>query len=214
MELGVINVTEIQVFCFLIQLSAYFFGPLWWTTKVSLLGYSLEYKDFVVLFGIFSTIVTLFNNFKSVAHHISTDKLNPITVFSKLTPIILTVVCPTVWFLNTNGKVLSNDPQFFLLSIGFLFATLVGKIVYFRVCGKKEIEAFPYLIIPLVVGAIGSFSFARPFVSKIPILNDDLLYVRIYCMITLFAYLHLAHSVIEDLTDYLKNQMLQNSTHR
>jgi len=138
MELGVINVTEIQVFCFFIQLSAFFLGPLWWTTRITILGFSLEYKDFVVLFGVVSTIGTLFNNFRSVAHSISTDKLNPVKVFSKLTPIIVTVVSATVWFLNTNGKVLSNDPQFFLLSIGFLFATLVGKIVYYRICGKKE----------------------------------------------------------------------------
>lgn len=71
-------------------------------------------------------------------------------------PAISSVVFGTLWLICSPTRVYQTHPQYFLLSLGFLFALLVGKTVLARVCGKMFVSPFQPLTLPLIFAYVNA----------------------------------------------------------
>jgi hypothetical protein len=77
-------------------------------------------------------------------------------VFSKLVPVVGTAVGSFLWAYFSPRNILVNYPDLFLVSVGYLIAFLVGRIVLARVCGQDPLNWFQPILIPLLFGVVNA----------------------------------------------------------
>jgi hypothetical protein len=83
--------------------------------------------------------------------------LNAFKVFAQLIATTSTAVFGALWLVYSPTDILHKHPQAFFVALGFLFASLVGRIVFARMC-KAEFSWFQPLAIPVILGFINAYT--------------------------------------------------------
>ncbi|PRP86947.1 hypothetical protein PROFUN_03695 [Planoprotostelium fungivorum] len=201
LELGIANVTEVQILGILVHLFTFFVGPLWWTTpllinigvtRIVMTKATLLYIAQVC--GAFGTLCgNLVKIFKLTVQHDS--KLKKDQVWLHLLPALSTVLFAGLWAWFSPSHILQNHPAAFLIGIGNLFSYLVGRMVLARVC-QEGFSGYQPIILPVV------FAFFNTFFGQI--IMDEVTLMYLLLVGFTLVYLHFAFSVVDELTRHLK----------
>jgi phosphatidylglycerophosphate synthase len=188
LELGYINVTEAQFSTMTIYLLTAYFGPSWWLTPIHIGGYNLRYHHLLLVMQTVIVVATIAGNVYDVFKAINQKKLSYPRVFGQLIPATATTAIATLWVLHSQVNPLKVNPQAFLMSLGLLFANLVGRIVFSRMC-RQDFSWFQVLVVPLLVGYLNAISDEYLMPEKYLVWGLAVLYF--------LAYAHFARSVID-----------------
>jgi len=205
LELGIANVTEVQILGISIHLITFFLGPLFWNTPISIhLGanqFDINYATLLYIAQGLGAAVTLSGNLMKIYKLTMKEdsKLNKLTVWSHLLPALSTVTFGGLWAYYSTTDILHHHPNIFLISIGNLFSYLVGRMVLARVC-EEHFTGFQPMVLPII------FAFLNTFTGQVLIDEVTLMYVLLFGFSV--AYLHFALSVIDELTRHLKIRCL------
>lgn len=122
------------------------------TSVVTIIGkYSLKIYFFLFIFWIFFSIYNMINFLTKKDSNTSIAAAIMHTV-----PVLIVTLFATLWVVYSPTRILQTQPHYILLSIGFLFANLVGKTVLARVCGRMPVNWFQPLVLPLVFGYLNA----------------------------------------------------------
>lgn len=157
MDLGVVNVTEAQLLTIITYLLTFFYGPSFWLSGFYIFGFFIKYQYLCLSFCFIGGIVTCIDSIVRLLFGIGAPNVKPniSEALIHLLPAIITIGTTFLW-IRHNPILLTKYPHPTMLSFGFIFANLVGKIVLARVC-KEHFSIFQPLLIPLVIGYINSF---------------------------------------------------------
>jgi len=184
LELGYVNVTEAQILVMSLHMISFFFGSSVWLKALTIGSFSiaLNMLPFCALIGSF--VGTAYVNFRNVVVEIQTRKLNPISVYGQLVPILICDFCLIVWVISTD-VVQTHSHQAFLC-FGMIMANLVGKVVFARVCTMQFSTFQPITLIMVFIACNAYF--------KGPLASGTL--ANVGCVLSILSYLHLASYVI------------------
>eukprot|EP01117_Protostelium_nocturnum_P016080 TRINITY_DN6303_c0_g1_i2.p1 TRINITY_DN6303_c0_g1~~TRINITY_DN6303_c0_g1_i2.p1 ORF type:complete len:379 (+),score=88.02 TRINITY_DN6303_c0_g1_i2:49-1185(+) len=199
LELGVANVTEVQIMLMIVHITTFFVGGKFWTNTISFLGFSLKYSTVLYLVEAGGGFITLCGNVIKIVNLTKTSKLNPGLVFGHLVPVAITVFFSAAWALISPTRILQTHPCAFLLAVGNLFSYLVGRIVLARVC-QEHFSWYQPATFPII------FGFVNALLGQMFVDENYIAYGM--CIAFSLAYLHFALSVIDELTTYLKIRCL------
>lgn len=176
LELGVVNVTEIQLLICGFYLSCFFLGSDIWLTEVTLFGYTIPANfipAFIILCGTVGTMTNkLFFSFLNfLKRGTNTLQFSVLTVLgpkaahknSKLTalielfPISLLAVGATIWAYLSPTNISVSSPHCFFLTIGFIFSYITGRIVTHRVCQEPFGLFYPIELLLVVAVVLCQF---------------------------------------------------------
>jgi hypothetical protein len=80
------------------------------------------------------------------------------TVYSAVrnaVPLLSLMTLAVVWPLYSPLNLPSNHPQLLFLTVGFLLANIVGRIVVARVC-ELDVDVFYYIMLPFTAVTVNS----------------------------------------------------------
>eukprot|EP01114_Cavostelium_apophysatum_P006180 TRINITY_DN17423_c0_g1_i1.p1 TRINITY_DN17423_c0_g1~~TRINITY_DN17423_c0_g1_i1.p1 ORF type:complete len:388 (+),score=67.11 TRINITY_DN17423_c0_g1_i1:90-1253(+) len=193
LELGKVNVTEGQLMGMGIFALTGIMGPHFWVQDL-LPAFGLKYHHIPVICQLLAVIGTVFTNGAKLFEVSQQPGKSASVVVLSLMPLILSSIFFTLWAYCSPTQVLVNQPIFFLLALGFLFAFLVGRIVFSRIC-NVPFSWFKTLTIPAIFGFINAYT-NEMFVS-------ERLLVNVYFLLCFAAYCHFAMAVIHLLCKFL-----------
>eukprot|EP01116_Phalansterium_solitarium_P002307 TRINITY_DN12244_c0_g1_i1.p1 TRINITY_DN12244_c0_g1~~TRINITY_DN12244_c0_g1_i1.p1 ORF type:complete len:401 (-),score=121.90 TRINITY_DN12244_c0_g1_i1:512-1657(-) len=187
-----INVTEGQFAVMGIHLAAAIFGPDFWLQTTTVFGHTVSYNMLPGSIEITVAFLTACANLINI--HAMTRVKGFWPVYGMLVPIVAALTFATLWAAYSPNHILRDHPQPFLLTIGFIFAFMVGRIVLSRLM-QQNFSRFQPLVIPLAVGFVNAALNERLF--------PELLFLRIYLVVSMAAYTHFALYVIHVFTSAL-----------
>jgi len=199
LELGYINVTEAQFMVMFIHGFTAYKGPGIWLQQYSAFGYTLPLNLWLLVFQSVSIIGTMLKNFWTVNVSIINKKLNAIEVYSNFLPCLFGTVFSALWGYFSPSHILQTHSHIFLLAIGFLFANMVGRIVFARMC-LEQISWFSFLIVPFILG-FGNAYFKNPSTGSIIMPESTMVWLAFG--VCFGGYMHFALSIIDILTKKL-----------
>jgi len=198
LDLWYFNVTEAQLFTMLLYLVTAAIGPEFWNEFFVINGNTtlFQYKHFpalIVFLGVFFTVIS---NFVRLIGGSKDGSIKLSKVIGHLVPVGSSCLFFSLWAYYSKIHILYNGKTVlpFLLSLGFLFAFMVGRIVLARMC-KQDFSSIQLLSLPAAIGAFIAI-FPTSFISEET-------FVIGYCILSIAAYLHLALNVIRILTSFL-----------
>lgn len=200
LELGVVNVTEIQLLICGFYLSCYFFGSEIWLSQVTLFGYTIPANyipAFIILCG---TVGTMANNVLAVLGPKAAHKNSKVTALIELFPITLLAVGATLWAYLSPTNISVSSPHCFFLTIGFIFSYITGRIVTHRVC--QEAFGLFHPIELLLVVAVVLCQFYSGFA------DIEGLFLKFFLVAAIGQYLHFAYGVINQMCNKLNIRCL------
>jgi len=194
LDLGIMNVTEIQLMVMGTHLLTFFFGPPFWLQSITIAGHALEFRHLFVIPQVIGVFVTSISNFIKVNAEIKKRNFNVIIVYAQLIPLAASMLFSTLWVLKSPTKMLFTHPLLFLVGFGFILANFVGKLVLTRVC-KEEFSWIQPLVLLFVFGYLNA-------IFKEALVSEEH-YLIFFLLASIVAYLHFALWVIQALCLHL-----------
>jgi len=199
LTLGEINVTEAQFFTIGLYLFTAIVGPHFWLRTFSIGGFQLKYHHPLIFLNSLIVCYTVVTNYINVCKTNVERKLNMLKVFAQLIATTSTAVFGGLWLVASPTRILEKHPQVFFVGLGFLFAGLVGRIVFARMC-KADFSWFQPLAVPVILGFINAYTNQGMF-PEVP-------YVYALLVLNIATYLHFALSLIDVLCALLNIKCL------
>jgi len=200
--LGYVGVTEGQLTSVVIYLMAAFFGPDFWLRTLTVGGVEVRYGTALVSVTIVSSIATVISNLTEIWRYTQRKTIgggetkSNVSFFEALKgTLAITLLTTTflVWAYLTD--IFLNHPHIFIITYGFLVANFVGRIVIARVC-SAPFPAIQRLLFPLALVPIS-------IITKGTLFKEEM-FLAVYCVCAIGAYLHFAYYIIQDLCTGLK----------
>lgn len=144
--LGYIGVTEAQLISVGLFFTTAYFGPAFWATPFTILGFQLTFGDVPLIAGVLSSCATIVTNFYDVI------RLPGVRIFQALFG-TFSIGFLSFLFLKwafVSPLIYLNHIHAFSLCYGLLAAHLIGRVVLARVCHQP----FPYPLHPLLLPVV------------------------------------------------------------
>jgi len=196
LELGKINVTEIQIIIMIVHFVSGVFGASFWLTQFTVGSFSIQLNHLLAIGSGIGGLINIPENIRKIMQWQKTDaakNFSNYSVYSKLAPLVATIVGACIWAI-LSPRIITVYTDIFLVTVGYLNAYLVGRIVLARVCGQDPLSIFQPILIPLAIGAANA--------ALGHIVNEYYLLIA-YFGLCIGAYLHFALWVIDTLCTYL-----------
>eukprot|EP01097_Dermamoeba_algensis_P009770 TRINITY_DN700_c0_g1_i2.p1 TRINITY_DN700_c0_g1~~TRINITY_DN700_c0_g1_i2.p1 ORF type:complete len:272 (+),score=57.89 TRINITY_DN700_c0_g1_i2:505-1320(+) len=210
MELGVVGVTEAQLFYCLIHLFTCFSGTGFWLYEVNVFGlFSFQLNKLVLTASGGTTLYLVISNVMNVVHHErqirkekgANDADREKRVFSYLLtlfPLIFVSTLSQIWLIYSPYNIIAEYPHIFLLGQTFMYSSLVGRLIVARV-SHGRFDLWYYFYFPLVYGALNALADG-------PIPN--VLMILIFAISNIGLYLHFSLGIIHAFCTYLNIKCL------
>jgi hypothetical protein len=200
--LGPFNVTETQFIVMGMHLACFFAGSDFWLREFVVPGTSFvaKYSHPVMFLAYAMAVMNLVDFIKNVytAVHGKNAWGFPVAemrrrAFLYAFPAVWTAFWTAAW-VYVEPALLTRHTIVYIVSFGFVFANLVGRIVTMRVC-HVPYQSWFWITMPL------PFMVAHSFLGLklVPLTYV----VSGYCALAAFAYLHFGLSLIDEMTTYL-----------
>jgi len=205
LELGIANVTEVQILGMIVHLTTFFFGPSFWLTPIDLNIFknhiNINYATLLYIAQGLGAAGTLAGNLIKISNLTmkSDSKLDRSQVWSHLIPAFVIVLFSGLWAYYSETSLLQTHPNVFLIAIGNLFSYLVGRMVLARVTMEK-FNPYQPIILPLILAFINTIMGQ--------VIMSEVYFMYLLLILFTLVYLHFALSVIDELTTHLKIRCL------
>jgi ethanolaminephosphotransferase len=156
----------------------------------------------LVLMVLFAVIPTIWFNVINVYNVVQSRKGNMAMALAMLYPFIVLLAGVMVWDYLSPNDIMRNYPHFVVLGTGLAFGFLVGRMILAHLCdepkGLKTNMCMSLLYIPFAIANVltAKLNDGLPLVDECWVLLG-------YCIYTGGLYLHLATSVIHEITTAL-----------
>jgi len=158
----------------------------------SFLGFPMLY--IVISFVIICLIFTLYANARAVRVKVQLRK-----GLLKLTPFFCFGAFGVLWAVCSPGKIFQQHPRTFIVSLGFLYANVICKMMVAHLCQQK-FRSVRLVVIPVILGSINSaIAF---FTGSAPYVPEYLMLVAV-AIFHFGAWLFLVRQVITEMTAIL-----------
>jgi len=162
-------------------------GPHFWTERI-ISSIPIQFNHIPPIVQFLSIGGTVIHNF------IKLSNVNFVILIKSLIPMIIPCLFFTLWALVSPTNILKNQPVEFMMTLGFVFAFLVGRVVFARML-TAPINPIKIIAIPSIFGFINAISNQSMF--------NERLFIIFYLVISVAAYIHLALAVIHVLCNHL-----------
>jgi len=208
LELGYVNVTEGQFVGMMIFITTGIMGAAFWVQEVvsiNLFGnhVSVQLWMILTLIQIVAAVGTVLTNLVKLYVAIQEGKISTSTVVMSFLPMTITSVLFGIWAMRSSVDILhdrnANGANLFLLTMGFIFAFMIGRVVFARIC-KVNYPPFQLITLPALIPILNSYYPQSWY--------DEKTFLALYFIFAMGSYSHLAMSVITVLCDFLKIKCL------
>lgn len=121
------------------------------------------------------------------------QNVNFIRLFSPWLPFVVFSCAYLVWAKFSPTDIVEREPRIFLFSMGVLFSNITCRLIISQMTSQPA-ELFNVLLIPLLIAVVNSFIFPR----------YEMATLYGYFALVLFAHLHYAISIVEELSEHFK----------
>jgi len=194
LDLGRINVTEVQLICCAVYVSTGIMGPAFWRQTFIVGPFTIQYNALMVLTQIVSIMCNLLVSLLRIRRFVNTNSLPKSLVYSQLIPLVMSLGFAVSWALVSPNQVLQNHPTTFLLTVGLVFANLVERMLVARVC-RDRFTWYQPIVLLLFFGWLNA--------ALDEIFGPEILILQILLSLSLLTYLHFALCVINDICGFL-----------
>lgn len=122
----------------------------------------------------------------------SGQRLSLTTFLAPWLPFLVFTCLYLVWAQFSPTDIVEREPRIFLFSMGVLFSNIACRLIISQMTSQPA-ELFNFLLIPLIAALVASFALPH---FEMPILYS-------YFAVVLFAHLHYAISIVEELSEHL-----------
>ncbi|KYR01288.1 CDP-alcohol phosphatidyltransferase [Tieghemostelium lacteum] len=193
MSLGYAGPTESQYSMIIGHLLTAIYGPSFWLTKLSILGYELQLNQWVVAIMVLSGTLAIIANI----HGVIKSGNKPLWLcINQVLPVCILFYSILHWSLES-PNLLEQIPHPFLTLFGFLFSFITCRLILSRIC-QSSLENFQVLLAPLIF----SYQPLRSFLF--PHYLSENIFVILYFLLVVISYFHFVSVVINTLCDVLK----------
>lgn len=208
---GYFGVTEGQLTLVAVHLAAAFFGPSFWTAKLSFIGpLYLTMTDVLIGALVASNVLLAYNNISNVlraaSDAIPRDELGnkqiskPLAIF-QLIPIGILLALGSLWICGPDARNYVNYPVLFLFPIGIGYVYFSTRMIITHMCKipftpqLRVIVPFGFVILNAYGPAMGFFP--EPLIPTIVASSMYMVYI-------VLVYLHYVFGVVKDICDFLE----------
>jgi len=194
MDLGYFGPTEGQVLYMITNLIAAFYGPDWWLQETQLFGYTYKYNAILFVSVSIGACGAILINILKVNEIVIQDNIPYIQPIVRFLPGLLVCGLAFIWAYFSPTDILNRHPHIFMITIGLIYCSLVGRIILARMT-KAQFLLWHLPMLPLVVTAANAVAGG--------IIDEELL-LYLYFIFTVITYLHFVLTVIRTLCNYLQ----------
>ncbi|XP_039122709.1 choline/ethanolaminephosphotransferase 1-like [Dioscorea cayenensis subsp. rotundata] len=190
----------------------YFLGAEWWAQdfrkSIPLLSWvpflpEIPLYDVVLFFMIiFGVLPTIWSNICNVHKVVQARKGSMLLALAMIFPFVVLLGGVLAWALWSPSDIMRNYPHLLIVGTGFAFGFFVGRMILAHLCdepkGLKTGMCTSLLFLPF---ALANTLSARLF-NGVPLVDERII-LLLYCVYTVGLYMHLATSVIHEITTAL-----------
>jgi len=192
MDLGYFGPTEGQVLYMITNLIGAYYGPDWWTQKTQIFGNTYQYNSILFVGVCLGACGAIFVNLYKVSELIINND-HAIKAFVRLLPGLLVGGLSYIWVYFSPTDILNRHPHIFMITIGIVYCSLVGRIILARMT-KAQFLLWHVPMFPLFITATNAIAGG--------IIDEEIL-LYLYLIFAIITYLHFVHIVVRTLCDYL-----------
>ncbi|MCO5605997.1 hypothetical protein L7F22_060183 [Adiantum nelumboides] len=204
--------TEGLMLIYLIHFFTAFVGPTWWIQlagdafpfirSIPFLADAPVYILVIYVMMIFAVIPTVMYNVYNVKKAVSSKNGSMLRALAMLFPFFFLLGGITLWGLLSPSDILGTCPHMVLMSTGFGFGYLVGRIILAHLCeepkGLKTGMCMALIVLPFGIANAMSASV----LGGSPLINEEWILLA-FCAFTTSLYAHFALSVVSEITSAL-----------
>jgi len=199
LELGMFNgPTEAEVIAISVFVCTYFQGLTWWRSSITLLSYTVQRQQIVMLIAMAMAIGTFFEMVWKGSREAMKKGVPILEAYSQLIPFTICWVSTALWLLGA-PDVFEAHPFLAITSFGLVFATIVCRCIVQRIC-REPFRLFYPVLTPLVLAALNSAS--RQLSGK-AVVNEYYVLYFVFISTSLF-WSHFAVSIVKEMCSALK----------